>query len=199
MLIEKVIPFATPIWKFRIENDFQKEIAFCYEHETKFISNKKSNQGGYQSPDLNLMECFPSILDGLMFGIGVVANDIGIGLELSNSWININRKNNFNLPHCHPNSAFSGVIYLKTNSTCGKINFRNPTASSVFPINDMINGYFGRWFFSPEPGDVLIFPSYLDHYVEPNLSDEDRISISFNMNDQNYLRVNPHAITKTTI
>ena len=188
MLIEKVIPFATPIWKFHIENDFQKEIAFCYEFEKNFASDKKNNPGSYQSPDLNLMECFPSILDGLMFGIGAVANDIGASLALSNSWININRKNNFNMPHCHPNSAFSGVIYLKANPTCGKINFRNPTPAGAYPINDTINGYFGKWFFSPEPGDVLIFPSYLDHYVEPNLSDEDRISIAFNMNDHNYLK-----------
>ena len=30
-------------------------------------------------------------------------------------------------------------------------------------------------------GDLLIFPSYLPHYVEPNKSDEDRIVISFNI------------------
>ena len=188
MLIEKVTPFATSIWKFNIPNNFQKEIAFCYEHETKFVSNTKSNQGGYQSPNINLMDYFPLISNNLMFGLKSIIKDIGMDLKIDSSWININRKHNFNLPHCHPNSAFSGIIYLKTNPICGKINFRNPTPCEMFPINDTINGYFGRWFFSPEPGDVLIFPSYLNHYVEPNLSDEDRISIAFNMNDLNYFK-----------
>jgi hypothetical protein len=27
---------------------------------------------------------------------------------------------------------------------------------------------------------MIVFPSYAEHYVEPNLSNEDRISISFN-------------------
>ena len=29
--------------------------------------------------------------------------------------------------------------------------------------------------------DLLMFPSYLDHYVEPSKSDEDRIMISFDL------------------
>ena len=34
----------------------------------------------------------------------------------------------------------------------------------------------------PEEGKLLLFPSYLNHAVEENLSDEDRIVISFNIN-----------------
>ena len=33
----------------------------------------------------------------------------------------------------------------------------------------------------PKEGSMLVFPAYLDHKVEPNKSDEDRISISFNI------------------
>jgi uncharacterized protein (TIGR02466 family) len=35
--------------------------------------------------------------------------------------------------------------------------------------------------FTPNEGDLLIFPSYLHHSVEENLSEEDRIVISFNI------------------
>jgi uncharacterized protein (TIGR02466 family) len=35
--------------------------------------------------------------------------------------------------------------------------------------------------FNPLEGRMLIFPSYLAHQVEPNESDEDRISVSFNL------------------
>jgi uncharacterized protein (TIGR02466 family) len=34
----------------------------------------------------------------------------------------------------------------------------------------------------PEVGKLIIFPSWLDHGVNPNLSDTDRISMSFNIN-----------------
>ena len=36
------------------------------------------------------------------------------------------------------------------------------------------------WNISPKPGDLLIFPSWVPHYTEPNMSNEDRISFSFN-------------------
>ena len=40
---------------------------------------------------------------------------------------------------------------------------------------------------NPNEGDLLIFPSYLHHSVEENLSGEDRIVISFNISiDKNY-------------
>ena len=37
------------------------------------------------------------------------------------------------------------------------------------------------WSLDSSEDTLLIFPSWLDHYVEPNESDEDRISISFNV------------------
>ena len=33
----------------------------------------------------------------------------------------------------------------------------------------------------PKEGSMLVFPSYLEHMVKPNESDEDRISVSFNL------------------
>ena len=37
-----------------------------------------------------------------------------------------------------------------------------------------------RFFYEPKRGRILLFPSYLGHEVEPNITDEDRISIAFN-------------------
>ena len=37
-----------------------------------------------------------------------------------------------------------------------------------------------------EEGDLLIFPAYLPHKVGKNVSDEDRIVISFNININNF-------------
>ena len=181
MSIHKVIPFATPIWMFSIEDNFQAEIDTCYAYEAKFASNKLSNVGGYQSQNVALEEHFLPLTNKLTPVLRAVADDIGMVFNINNAWLNINRKNNFNSPHLHPNSAFSGVVYLKTNAASGKIIFFNPTMSEAFPINNQIEHFWGSYFFEPKVGDVLVFPSYLRHYVEPNFSDEDRISIAFNM------------------
>ena len=33
----------------------------------------------------------------------------------------------------------------------------------------------------PEPGMLLLWPAFLHHFVHPNLADEPRLSISFNV------------------
>ena len=43
------------------------------------------------------------------------------------------------------------------------------------------NKYFHCYWFSPIEGRMLIFPSHLQHHVKENKSDEDRISVSFNI------------------
>ena len=43
------------------------------------------------------------------------------------------------------------------------------------------NNYYHTWFFDPTEGKVLIFPSHLIHEVRENKSNEDRISVSFNI------------------
>lgn len=179
--IKKITPFVTPIWKFNLGDDFQKEISICYDIESKLPSNVLSNAGGYQSPNININEYFVLLSKKLFPVLEAISNDIGMNLDLENSWVNINRKNNFNRTHIHKGSSFSGVVYLKTNSNSGPIIFLNPTGSEAYPIDDTIKDFYGRYEINPTVGDILVFPSYLKHYVDPNLSDEDRISIAFNM------------------
>ena len=49
--------------------------------------------------------------------------------------------------------------------------------------NEMVNFYLGSDSASinPQEGLLVLFPSYIEHFVEPNQSSEDRISISFNL------------------
>lgn len=180
-VISKIIPFATPIWSFNIDDSFENEIKTCYKIEKKIPSEIKSNVGGYQSKNIKLEEYFPSLTNKLTFALENIAKDIGMSFEVPNSWININRKNNFNKIHLHPHCAFSVVVYLKTNKNCGKITFYNPVDINSFLIGDTLNHFYGTYSFTPNVGDVLVFPSYLKHFVEPNMSDEDRISIAFNL------------------
>ena len=62
----------------------------------------------------------------------------------------------------------------------------HPVAAQQYVINsDIINEYnkFTSADISVEPelGKLIIFPSWLVHYVQNNLDDSDRISIAFNI------------------
>jgi uncharacterized protein (TIGR02466 family) len=49
---------------------------------------------------------------------------------------------------------------------------------TVKKFNSVNSGY---WYAEPKEGDLIMFPSWLRHYVEPSKSNEDRISIAFNL------------------
>ncbi len=100
-------------------------------------------------------------------------------------WANANCKYAYNNVHNHPNSLLSDVYYVKVEGDCGDLLFFDPRkqASMTQPefsertqINSSIQSI------SPEAGTLIIFPSWLDHSVNQNLSDADRISMSFNIN-----------------
>ena len=115
-------------------------------------------------------------------------------LEISNMWANINYKYAYNGYHYHSGSLWSGVYYVQSPPNSGKILFHKewsryqgvpkPTFSSSPPVH---THQWDSIFWEPREGRVILFPSWIGHQVEQNLTDvegEDgyRISISFNIN-----------------
>ena len=96
----------------------------------------------------------------------------------------------YNKSHVHPHCDWSGCYYVKTPKNCGVLWFVDPR-----PVRHMIiephlydnKEVFGRFHggtqfgVSPEVGRLVVFPSFLEHFVDPNESHETRISISFNL------------------
>ena len=104
--------------------------------------------------------------------------------KLSNMWFCINRYKDFNKPHTHPFSILSGVYYVKVPKNSGRIVFKNSNSIDNFLHQDYIKNFntnnSSEWFMQPEENMLYIFPSWVTHYVEPNLSKKERISIAFN-------------------
>lgn len=102
---------------------------------------------------------------------------------LSEIWYNIYGKNNFQEPHTHGNSLFSGCYYLKFNKDIHhQTMFYNPNFNLDYSKIEE-NPYF--WFTPDcEEDDLIIFPSFLKHGtkgVKKNCSNELRMTISFNI------------------
>jgi len=182
--VEKIIPFYTPIWRFTSPINMDTYLQKCLEMESNdgvYVSNK----GGYQSQSFlkdefknNFYEIYNFVIDS----VNAIGKDTESEYELESAWVNINRKNNWNANHIHSQSSISGCVYLKTNPDSGKIVFENPTPSIHYNINKSIDGFFGIYWRLPIVGELIIFPSYLHHCVEPNNSEDIRVSIAFNCN-----------------
>lgn len=105
-------------------------------------------------------------------------------IRITGMWSVINSKNSYNLRHFHPNCNLSAAYYVKAKEKCGNIKFFDPVDQKAMQSpakrepNNLSSDVAS---FTPNEGDLLIFPSYLHHSVEENLSEEDRIVISFNI------------------
>lgn len=98
------------------------------------------------------------------------------------SWPNINRRGDYHPPHNHAWCYLSGTYYVKMAADgSGAISFYDPRAAvnMLVPGGDGAGGH--EYTLTPGPGTLLLWHSSLNHLVHPNLSEETRISISFNI------------------
>jgi len=107
-------------------------------------------------------------------------------------WININKPGDFNNKHNHPGSDLSGVFWIKSLQKSGSLAFYSPNfMTQIHQINSIKDEISKKLFTTPtfdiEPleGVIVLFPSDLSHAVQKNNSDEDRISVSFNIDLRN--------------
>ena len=152
---------------------------------------EKSNIGGWQSDFLNFKkdDYFTNLIYdtiGNYFRENKIYKEIR--LDFHGYWVNINQPGASNNMHNHPNCDLAGVMWIKTDDKSGVIRFRHPNnfaESNSLSLYDKdfaekTNAHAGYWM-ATKPGNCILFPSHLEHWVEQNKSTEDRISISFNI------------------
>ena len=104
---------------------------------------------------------------------------------LGNMWANINPPGGSNRAHQHPNSLWSGVYWIKTPKNCGQLKIDDPrsVACMTRPRQKDTKKPDRLWretHYEPIAGRCIMFPSWLMHCVDPNESNDTRISVSFN-------------------
>jgi hypothetical protein len=109
-----------------------------------------------------------------------------MGWSLKEMWVNILDSGGYQAMHNHANSFISGVVYLTpTNDSSRTVFMKSPGGTDFSFKNDhsrVTTGQYNaeKWISpSPEPGDLVLFPSYLMHAVPPN-GGERRITLAFN-------------------
>tara|TARA_B100001175_G_C19223366_1_gene501708 strand:+ start:70 stop:660 length:591 start_codon:yes stop_codon:yes gene_type:complete len=187
--------FSTPIWATKIEgyekiND--EMLTYIFNLQKKDPTGVlKSNFKGWHSSDFNMKDPSPiNFIAAIKNNLNTLISDMNWDLKIqsvkiSSMWAIINEKGAWNQKHQHSNSDISAAYYVTAHEGCGDIVFYDPRPARVYkqPISkspNKLNGTVNS--IKPEAGMLVLFPSYLDHSVNPNLSDKKRIVISFNLN-----------------
>jgi uncharacterized protein (TIGR02466 family) len=104
--------------------------------------------------------------------------------EITGCWANVLAKGAAHKAHSHPNNYLSGVYYVQVHSGSDAIDFhdpRNQTGIIRPPVTELTAENTDQVVVKVKSGTLLVFPSYLQHSVDANSSDQERISISFNI------------------
>ena len=105
-------------------------------------------------------------------------------LKLDSLWINILPTGGIHTSHIHPHSVISGTTYVSCPKDASAIKFEDPRSQMMMAAptrkSDARKEMQSFVYVEPEVGDVLLWESWLRHEVPMNMSDEERISISFN-------------------
>jgi uncharacterized protein (TIGR02466 family) len=122
----------------------------------------------------------------LLVDFGTLLFGERLGWSLKEMWANVLDRGGRQAMHNHANSFISGVVYLtRTHPGSQTVFMKSPGGSEFMFRNDhqgMTPNEFSadKWISpAPEPGDLVLFPSYLMHAVPPNPG-ERRITLSFN-------------------
>ena len=99
------------------------------------------------------------------------------------AWANVARRGNYHRLHNHPSSSWSGCYYVTgapdPASLAGALELYDPR-----PFTEMVEvpgaPYGQRIIIRPVPGLLVMFPSWLYHFVHPSVAESPRISIAFN-------------------
>lgn len=165
-------------------------IDWIYNYQKTTDGVVYSNHGGWQSPsDFYFDDSFSEFSNYIVQNSLMALTHYNLEFKLNNMWININRKGDYNSIHNHPLSLISGVLWIKTPENCGSLIFQSPYSFTQHLLLQNVDSeivkkqnYCSEYTFNPKEGTMVLFPSDLLHGVEPNESDEDRISIAFNLN-----------------
>jgi hypothetical protein len=127
-----------------------------------------------------------ALLGPLLPEFGALMFGERLGWSLKEMWVNVLDTGGRQAMHNHANSFISGVIYLtRTHPDARTVFMKSPGGTEFAFKNDhagvTTNAYSAdKWISpAPDPGDVVLFPSYLMHAVPVNTG-ERRISLAFN-------------------
>mgnify|MGYP003113747583 FL=1 len=182
--------FPTPIYIFDIKDkniniDLEKNILTWYKQD-KGISRTNVN-GWHSTTDMHQKPEYERLVKALYEAQNKIYQEEHYESEpvLGNMWANINPPGGMNRSHQHPNSLWSGVYYIKAPKNSGYLKIDDPRASAAMYRPRQKDGekpirLLRETQYEPIAGRLIMFPSWLLHCVDPNNSDDIRISVSFN-------------------
>lgn len=183
--------FPTRIWQARLDA-LQPRFA---EWTAWVLSSRaaspepagRTNRSGWNSKEMDVLEqpVWAPLRQAVHAACATALAEMGRSSEAFRlqSWVNLHDRGGFNFLHLHEGSLLSGSFYLKVPAGSGALAFRDPRPGVIHSaIKGSVPNGHADIYLTPSTGLLVLFPCWMEHYVEPHDSDEPRICIAFNAN-----------------
>tara|TARA_A200000159_G_C7126459_1_gene257011 strand:- start:37 stop:627 length:591 start_codon:yes stop_codon:yes gene_type:complete len=182
--------FPTPIYIADIKHptlnqELERDIIAWSNQEKGVV--RTNIKGWHSDTNMNELPEYAKLVDMLYSAQRTIYDQEYYESEpfLGNMWANINPPGGSNRAHIHPNSLWSGVYYVKAPQNSGQLKIEDPRSVALMsrprqkdvPKPDRL---LREHHYEPKTGRLIMFPSWLNHCVDPNNSNDIRISVSFN-------------------
>jgi uncharacterized protein (TIGR02466 family) len=183
MIINNIFTSVLVVEHLELNNNILKDMCIDKIHQYG-----GDNQYNFNTNEMKNVDCLVSLRKSIQAVLNVVHNELGFSgdlcQEVESMWTTLNNSERTSAAHIHYSKCLSGVYYVSASEDCGNIEFFNPNLSLqyVIPPESIgnINAFNSQtWSLKPSTGTLIIFPSWLLHYVMLNKSGVDRVSIAF--------------------
>lgn len=147
----------------------------------------RTNRSGWNSKDMDILErpVWAPLRQLIQSTCAEALGEMGRSgqpFQLQ-SWVNLHDRGGFNFLHMHEASLLSGSFYLEVPAGSGALCFRDPRPGVTHgSLKGSVPNGHADIHLKPSTGLLVLFPSWMEHYVEPHESDRPRICIAFNAN-----------------
>lgn len=200
--------FATPVFSFEDVGEPALDRELCdrlVAESERSPGVARSNSGGWHSvPDLTQRKeaCFQDVMQRIVGRVQATFHELSRGdsgvVDLRyrfamQAWAMVMRHGDHALVHDHPEAHFSLAYYPDAGDTdaakypdSGKLTFVDPRrGGTVIPG---VTLYPTQFAIAPKTGLLVVFPGWLQHFVQPYRGGRPRVSISCNVRVEPDLR-----------
>ena len=182
--------FPTPIYFDMVENieTIQREFFDLIEsssfdkHEGWDMHTHRLNDTSFKN---SYIDKVPAFEEELKKHVYKYMHDVESPFEsiedyvVTSSWLTLTQPGQYAHNHSHGSADISGVYYVNTNTEDGSIFFNSP--NNVLTHSYAYSGLVHTCSYRPQVGKLILFPGWLEHGVQVNNTDSNRISFSFNI------------------
>ncbi|MGQ0546064.1 MAG: 2OG-Fe(II) oxygenase family protein [Betaproteobacteria bacterium] len=183
--------FPTLVWKMQLKaalhQGIDAKIMRTLEEMRSGLPRLAPGSGWQSERTLHESQGLEDLLPCVTDAVKSVLRFLRIGyeaFEITGCWATVLAKGAMHRAHSHPNNFLSGVYYVRTHPGADTISFHDPRSQAAVirpPVTELTAQNTDQVVVKVANGTLLLFPSYLQHSVDASTSEEERISVSFNV------------------